>query len=93
MASTGDIQPVVQPVATVATAASNPNGTTPALEPVAALRQARGRELPNRELRQTDNPPQNACRQHWKFGKQAYYCRGTRSNPCPWWKYCLPPDD
>ena len=90
VAPTGD----VQPVATVATAAGNPDITTPALDPVATLRQTRGRGVPtrSREPRHADNPPQNACRQH-KFGRQAYYCRGTKSNPCPWWKYCSPPDD
>ena len=119
----------IQLVATVATAASDLDEIAPALDPVAALRQSRGRGGTNRsryyrggrgyrgrgnynsqQYRQqggttpqnkasttswgpkhADNPPQNACRQHWKFGKQAYYCRGTESSPCPWKEYCTPP--
>ena len=38
----------IQPVATIATAAGNLDETTPALDPVAALRQARGRGGPTR---------------------------------------------
>ena len=104
-------QPVAQPVAAVA----NPDETLPALDPVAALRQARGRGAPNRRYRgnrgyrgrnnnnpqqsyttswgprHADNPPQSSCRQHWRFGKAAYYCRGTESSPCPWKEYCTTP--
>ena len=45
----------------------------------------------SRGQRHADNPPQNSCRQHWRFGKTAYYCRGTESSPCPWKEYCTPP--
>ena len=45
----------------------------------------------SRGPRHADNPPQDSCRQHWRFGKSAYYCRGTESSPCPWKEYCIPP--
>ena len=97
---------------------TNPDETLPALDPVAALKQARGRGTPNRRYRgnrgyrgrsntnpqqgrqsyqpswgprHADNPPQSSCRQHWRFGKTAYYCRGTDNSPCPWKEYCIPP--
>ena len=106
--------PITHKVAEV----NNPDETLPALDPVAALRQARGRGTPNRRYRgnrgyrgrnntnpqqgrqsyqpswgprHADNPPQSSCRQHWRFGKTAYYCRGTDSSPCPWKEYCIPP--
>ena len=71
-------QSITQPVATIV--------TTEKTLPIAALQQARGRGK-----RHADNPPQGSCRQHWRFGKSAYYCRGTESSPCPWKEYCTTP--
>ena len=73
-----ETQSMTQPVATIA--------TTNKTLPIAALQQARGRGQ-----RHADNPPQSSCRQHWRFGKSAYYCRGTESSPCPWKEYCTTP--
>ena len=71
-------QSITQPVATIV--------TTNKTLPIAALQQARGCGQ-----RHADNPPQDSCRQHWRFGKSAYYCRDTKSSPCPWKEYCTPP--
>ena len=71
-------QSITQPIATIV--------TTEKTLPIAALQQARGRGQ-----RHADNPPQGSCRQHWRFGKSAYYCRGTESSPCPWKEYCTTP--
>ena len=73
-----ETQTITQPVATIA--------TTDKTLPIATLQQARGRGQ-----RHADNPPQSSCRQHWRFGKAAYYCRGTESSPCPWKEYCTTP--
>ena len=32
--------------------------------------------------RHSDNPPENVCKMHWKFGGQAYFCGDRQS--CPW---------
>ena len=36
----------------------------------------------NRGPRHWDNPPEECCFLHWKFGKGAYRC--TSVNTCPW---------
>ena len=40
---------------------------------------------PTRAQRHSDNPPTEACVQHWKYGKGAYYCRKPKT--CPWRDY------
>ena len=38
-----------------------------------------------RANRHPDNPPEDACREHWKFGKEAWFCR--KPDECPWKQY------
>ena len=39
---------------------------------------------------QTDPPPE-ACDQHWKWGKTAYFC--SNEETCPWKANVAPPKD
>ena len=38
----------------------------------------------NRDTRHPDGPPESACRNHWKFGRSAYFCNSP--DTCPWYE-------
>ena len=43
---------------------------------------ASSKQKNKRAPRHPDNPPEECCRLHWKFGKGAYQC--LSANTCPW---------
>ena len=38
-----------------------------------------------------DGPPPEACMNHYRWGKSAYYCRAKST--CPWKSFANPPED
>ena len=82
------------PVATTTTSQSQSDSTTKATAQIAAVKQSGGHrdkkkqkggrekgQSQGRATRHSDNPPENACGMHWKWGRQAYFCKDTANCP------------
>ena len=66
----------------------------PALQSAAAVYKPpakKGNKPPQKnkpEKRSPDNPPENSCYLHWRYGRSAYSCK--RPGSCPWKDFTVP---